>query len=91
MRNMFGTLLIGLGILWAIIGTVTWAGSLGACRADVATLCTGAVFWFPAVALVVIGAALVRPLRKCPVCGEYIFREAVVCRHCRHDIPPITS
>lgn len=27
------------------------------------------------------------PLRKCPFCAELIQPEAVICRHCRRDVP----
>ena len=91
MRNVFGSLLIGLGILWAIVGVVLWSSRLVMCGVGVATLCTSAVFWLPSVAFIVAGASIVRPLRKCPVCGEHIFREAIVCRHCGRDIPPVDS
>jgi hypothetical protein len=29
--------------------------------------------------------------RKCPFCSEAIRREAIVCRHCGHDVKPIVE
>jgi len=27
--------------------------------------------------------------RKCPFCAEVVKREAVICRHCQRDLPPL--
>jgi hypothetical protein len=30
-------------------------------------------------------------LRKCPYCAEYVKKEAKICKHCRSELPSITS
>ena len=32
-----------------------------------------------------------RPLRKCLFCTEMVVAEAIICRYCQHDLPPLPA
>ncbi len=45
----------------------------------------------PPAAVAAIGAAAPREERDCPYCAERILVRAKVCKHCGHDIEPLTA
>ncbi len=88
------------GSLWAVLGAAIIANSdwsPGPVKPDTAgTLILGVLmFIFPGLVLYGIGARItpkpVAPSKTCPFCAESVKREAIVCPHCRRDLPPIAA
>lgn len=94
---------VGLLVVWAVLGCIVGAIAQGKGRPFLGWFFYG-FFLFP-VALVHVlltgdmgrgacdpemaGLIKAATIRKCPFCAEDIKREAVVCRYCGRDLPPV--
>lgn len=88
---------IGLLILWLAMATLVAAIASSKGRSWLGFFVYGFLVW----PLALIHALVMAPTeadgilsgdaRKCPYCAETIKREAIICKHCRHDVVPLPS
>jgi zinc-ribbon domain len=82
-----------IGILWLIFcAIVSWFADTQRERNGFGWF-FAALFFSPLVAFVLLVVLGTNPkkLRKCPACAEKVRREANVCKHCGHDLPPLPT
>ncbi len=81
-----GIFLICFGILLGI-ATIRVPGPGAVGGTILALLCiVGPGIWLVVVASKMKRAPLVELLKKCPYCAEDIFKDAIVCKHCKREL-----
>jgi hypothetical protein len=84
--------LIVVLIIWVVPGTIGTLLAKGKGRNSLGWFFLCAIFWFP-----ILIVLLLPPLREvqgkyreCPACKEFVKWRAIVCKHCRTELSPMS-